>query len=108
MRIDAATAQSVFDGLCHQLIGIAGCVIKRPFDDAKAGTPTLPLPGGVSAESWIKLAEPNPGRFCAPRKEPFWHAAVARVQIRPFLARNSLLARHRGRDILTDMSPVVH
>ncbi len=30
MRIDAAATQPVFGGLCHQLIGIAGRVIKRP------------------------------------------------------------------------------
>ena len=44
---------------------------KPPIDDVKAGTPALPLPGDVSAGFRIKLAEPIPGRFCAPRKEGF-------------------------------------
>ncbi len=69
MRIDTTATQPVFSGLCHQVIGIAGHVIKGPFDDAKAGTPTLPLPGGVVAGFRIKPAGHNIGGFCAPGKE---------------------------------------
>ena len=69
MRIAAEATRPVFGRLCHQLIGIAGHVKYRPIDDVKAGTPALPLPGDVSAGFRIKLAEPIPGRFCAPRKE---------------------------------------
>ena len=51
MRIDAAATQPVFGRLCHQLIGIAGRVRKRPILE-RAGrlrhkllTPSLGRPG---------------------------------------------------------------
>jgi len=49
---------------------LPGNLTKRPFDDAKAGTPTLPPPGGVVAGFRIKPAGHNIGGFCAPGKEP--------------------------------------
>ena len=46
MRIDAAGTQPVFGGLCHQVIGIAGRVKKRPCAEHPYGgqvlTPVTP------------------------------------------------------------------
>ena len=51
--------------------------VNGPISDTAAGTPALPLPGGVGAGFRIKPAGLNLGGFCASAKEPFFGLAVS-------------------------------